>query len=133
MRVFLFAVLAALLLSSCRTVEYVKVPEVRTDTLIITKQQRDSIWMHDSVHVRDKGDTVLIDRWRTKYIYKQVTDTTYISKVDSIPVPYPVTEYVEKKLNLWQRLRLHLGNIMLALMGGAVLYGVAKLYLKFKF
>lgn len=85
------------LLGSCTTTKYVPVIEHRTDTVRITQQQRDSIYLHDSIRVSEKGDTVTIDRWHTKYIERTSHDTIYQSKTDSIPVPYKVTEYVERK------------------------------------
>ena len=127
---FLFLLAAVLIFGSCTTTKYVKVPEVHTDTLIVTKQQRDSVWLHDSIYHKEKGDTILIERWHTKYREKIVRDTTYISKVDTIAKPYPVEVKVPRELTWWQRLRLHLGNIMLALIGAAILYAAAKLYLK---
>lgn len=118
--------------TGCTTTKYVTVPEVHTDTLVQTKVLKDSVWLHDSTYIHDKGDTVLVEKWHTKYKEKLVHDTTYISKTDTIPKPYPVPEYIEKQLSWWQKLRLHLGNIMLALIGIAVVYGAIKLYLKFK-
>ena len=87
----------ALLFCSCTTTQYVPVIEHKTDTLIQTKVQKDSIWLHDSIHVTEKGDTVRIERWHTKYIEKQVHDTTYVAKHDSIPVPYEVIKEVPRK------------------------------------
>lgn len=116
--IFIFACIVTaicMLFSGCKSVEYVPVPQVHTDTLIITQQQRDSIYMHDSIFVKQKGDTISIEHWHTKYVEKQVHDTTYISKIDSVPKPYPVTEYIEKELTWWQQLRIHLGGIMIFL------------------
>ena len=98
----LFAVVVlALLMCSCKSIEYVPVVEKHTvhDSIYFTQIQRDSIWQHDSIFIKDRGDTVWVERWHTKYVEKQVHDTTYIAKVDSIPVPYEVTKYVEKKLS----------------------------------
>lgn len=100
---------------SCKSVEYVPVIEHKTDTVIQTKVQRDSVWLHDSISVKEKGDTIKIEKWHTKYVEKQVHDTTYISKTDTVPQPYPVTEYVEKKLSTWQVVLMTIGT--LALMG----------------
>ena len=86
-------------ISSCTTTKYVPVVEYHTDTLIQKMTQRDSIYLHDSTIVREKGDTVLIERWHTKYRDREVHDTVYQSRVDSIPQPYPVTEYVERKMS----------------------------------
>lgn len=94
-------VVLALLMCSCKSIEYVPVVENHTvhDSIYFTQIQRDSIWQHDSILIKDRGDTVWVEKWHTKYVEKQVHDTTYIAKVDSIPVPYEVTKYVEKKLS----------------------------------
>ena len=91
------AFLLCLLFSGCTTTQYVPVIEHKTDTLIQTKVQKDSIWLHDSIHVTEKGDTVRIEKWHTKYVEKQVHDTLYQSKTDSIPVPYEVVKEVPRK------------------------------------
>ena len=122
--------------TGCTTTKYVTVPEYHTDTLIVNHTQRDSIYIQDSTHVSEKqqGDTLVIriTKWKTRFQDRAVHDTIYQRKVDTIPKPYPVEVKVPRELTWWQRLRLHLGNIMLALIGMAVLYGAAKLYLKFK-
>lgn len=104
-----------LLFTSCTTTKYVEVERVSHDTLKITKHQRDSIWLHDSVLVDKSGDTIKIEKWHTKYVEKQVHDTLYQAKIDSIPAPYPVEKIVEKQLSGWQNFRLWLGNIALAI------------------
>ncbi len=105
------------LLSSCTTTKYVPVVEhhteyvTKTDTFI----QKDSIFCHDSTYIHDKGDTVLIEKWHTKYIdrwHESVRTDSFIKR-DSIPVPYPV----EKKLTKWQQTKLDWGGeAILALM-----------------
>ena len=106
--------------------ETVTVERVRTDTLRITQLQRDSIWLHDSIHVKElvKGDTVWmnVERWHTQYRDRWRTDTVYQSRSDSIPVPYPVEKRVPAELSTWQRIRLWLGNIMLIALGLAGLW-----------
>lgn len=116
-------VMLALSMCSCTTTQYVPVIEHKTDTLIQTRLQRDSVYLKDSTHVSEKqnGDTLVIerDRWHTLYKYKQVRDTTYISKTDTVPVPYPVEKRVQAELTKWQRFRLWFANIVMALMGVA--------------
>ena len=106
------AVLLAVL-TGCRQVEYVTIEKVRTDTTYITKWQRDSIWLHDSIRVKENGDSIIIERWHTKYVEKLLHDTLYQSKTDSVPVPYPVTQYVEKQLTWWQRTQMYAGDLVL--------------------
>ena len=110
------ALLLLTAMGSCTTTKVVTVERVKTDTTYIAKWQRDSIWLHDSIHVTERGDTVRIERWHTKYVERQVHDTTYISKTDSVPVPYPVEKRVPAELTWWQQARLHLANIVLWLL-----------------
>ena len=121
---------ALMMLTSCKHTEYITVEKVRTDTTYISKLQRDSVWLHDSIHVAEKGDTVKIEKWHTKYIEKQIHDTLYKAKVDSVPVPYPVPEYIEKNLTWWQQTRLHLANIVLYLLGLGLLFLMVRRYLR---
>ena len=114
-------ILVALLLVGCKTKErVVTVEKVRTDTTYITKHQRDSVWLHDSIHVTEKGDTIRIEKWHTKYIEKATHDTLYQATHDTIPQPYPVEKLVERELTWWQQTRMHLGEALLALAGIAV-------------
>lgn len=91
---------------SCRTVKYVPVETIKVDTTYINKLQRDSIYMLDSVYVKEKGDTVLIEKYKYLYRDKLVRDTLYMAKTDSIQVPYPV----EKELTRWQQFRIDFGG-----------------------
>ena len=96
-------------ISSCTTTKYVPVVEYHTDTLIQKMTQRDSIYLHDSTIMREKGDTVLIERWHTRYRDREVHDTVYQSRIDSVPAPYPVTEYVERKMSAIDKLLITTG------------------------
>ena len=121
-------ILVALLLVGCKTKErVVTVEKVRNDTTYITKHQRDSVWLHDSIHVTEKGDTIRIERWHTKYVEKATHDTLYQATHDTIPQPYPVEKLVERELSWWQQARLHLANIILWLLGiGGVLFVIKR-------
>ena len=124
-------ILVALLMAGCKTKEkVVTVEKVRTDTTYITKHQRDSVWLHDSIHVTEKGDTIRIERWHTKYVEKATHDTLYQATHDTIPQPYPVEKLVERELSWWQQTRIHLANIMLWLLGiGGALFILKKKFL----
>lgn len=115
-------VMLALSMCSCTTTQYVPVIERKTDTLIQTRLQRDSIYLKDSTHVSEKqnGDTLVIerDRWHTKYVEKQVRDTTYISKTDTVPAPYPVIKEVPRQRSTTEKALAGLG--MLTLLGGII-------------
>ena len=111
---FLILAIALMLsFSSCTTTRYVPVEHHTTDTVYQSKLQRDSIWLHDSIHVSEKGDTIRIERWRTKYIEREVHDTLYQSKRDSIPVPYEVIKEVPRQKSWFERTMFSVGIIAL--------------------
>ena len=114
-------------LLSCKQVEYVTVEKVRADTTYITKWQKDSVWLHDSIHIKERGDTVMIERWHTQWRDRLRVDTIYQATRVTIPQPCPIetVKMVEKDLNWWQRLRLWIGNVgLLALLAVGAYYGV---------
>ena len=131
---FILILLFFALLSGCTTTKYITVPVSHTDTLIITKRQRDSIYLKDSTHVSEQqhGDTIIlkITKFLTKYHDREVHDTLYQSKTDTVPMPYPVPEYVEKQLSWWQKTRLRMGEILMGLIGLIGLIGLSKLKTK---
>ena len=119
-------ILLCALFGSCKSVEYVPVIEHHTDTLIQTKIVKDSVYMKDSTHVSEKGDTVRIEHWRTQFVKKEVHDTVYISKTDSVPAPYPV-EVIKKvpaELIMWERLKMKVGGIAILLCIFAFLFWI---------
>lgn len=104
------------LLSGCTTTKYVPVTETHTDTLLCYSSIRDSIYVHDSIRVSEKGDTVKIERWHTQYRDRWHHDSIYVSKIDSVPAPFPVTEYVERKRTTFEWLLIIVG--IAAIFGG---------------
>lgn len=101
------------MLFGCTTTKYVPVIEHRTDTLRWHRNIRDSIYLHDSIRVTEKGDTVRIEKWHTRYIERTSHDTIYQSRRDSIPVPYKVTEYVERKRSAMEWGLIIIGTVAL--------------------
>lgn len=92
--------------TSCRSPQYVPVESVKHDSIYISKILHDSIYQRDSIYIDRKGDTVFIYKDRYLYKYKNLIDTMYINRIDSIQVPYPV----EKQLTKWQSMKLELGG-----------------------
>lgn len=110
----LVGIIAAILLlafCSCTTTQYIPVIENHTDTLIQTKVQRDSIYVRDSTIV-EKGDSIIkIEHWHTKYVKKQVHDTIYQHRVDSVPQPYPYAIYKDRELTTVQVVLMTIGGL----------------------
>lgn len=125
---FITIILLASAICSCRSVEYVPVETVRSDTLYVNRLQKDSVYVADSVFVREKGDTVQIVR--TRYIdrFRDRTDTLRMISNDTIRVPYPV----ERELTRWQRFKLDIGGIAVGVATVALLAIVVWLVLRFR-
>lgn len=104
---FVLAVLS--MMAGCKQVQYVPVETVRMDSIYLTQTLRDSIVRYDSVYVRDKGDTLYVERWKYLYRDKVRVDTMVSVRVDTLAVPYPV----EKKLTRWEQFRLDVGGYAL--------------------
>lgn len=125
---FSIIILLASAICSCRSVEYVPVETVRSDTLYINRLQRDSVFVADSVYVREKGDTVQIVRTRYVDRWRVHTDTLRAVSNDTIRVPYPV----ERELTKWQRVKLDAGGIAIGVATVAFLAIVVWLVLRFR-
>lgn len=98
-RLILLGIFAiACILSGCRTkIQYVPVESVRTEYQ--DRYLRDSINVYDSVYVREKGDSVFVDRFQKIYIDRFRVDS--FIRTDSIQVPYPVDKIVEVNKLYW--------------------------------
>lgn len=121
------------LLSGCKSVQYVPVETVRTDSIYVDRYQRDSIYQRDSVFVNrwTAGDTIYQDKVVWKYVYRDKVkyDTVAILRSDTINVPYPV----ECKLSKWEQLKLNVGGwaisiiiIIVLIVMGCMVYKLKK-------
>lgn len=99
--------MSGICLSSCRSIQYVPVETIKTNTEYRDRLQRDSIHIKDSILMFVKGDTVFRDRWHTEYRDKLIRDTINITDTVKTEVPYPV----EKKLSKWQSFKMDIGGI----------------------
>lgn len=104
-------------LGSCRSVKYVPYETIKHDSIYITNHQKDSVYIYDSIYQKEKGDTLILEKWHTKYVEKQVHDTSYIERWDSIYVPYPV----EKELSKWEKRYISIGKVSLGLFTGLLI------------
>ena len=126
----LAGLLLCALLGSCTTTKYIEVEKVRNDTVLQSKTLHDSIYVHDSISIKEQGDTVMIEKWHTKYVLNEKHDTTYIATHDTIPKPYPVEVEVPAELTWWQETRLHIANIVLWVLAFIAIFYTGKICLK---
>ncbi len=94
------------LLCGCKTVRYVPVETVRTDSVYVDRWQMDSVYVMDSVWVnrRTVGDTVYQDKvvYKWRYRDRRLRDTLRILRYDTVETPVPV----ERELGWLERARL---------------------------
>ena len=118
-------------MTGCRSVRYVPVTEYRdryvskTDSFIKT----DSVYLHDSVSVFAKGDTIYMAKTRYKDRFKIVyhTKTDTVAVHDSIP--YPVKVEVEKRQSAIDKVFVCLGKmagILLVVLTVLIVYNLAR-------
>ena len=120
------ALLIALFFGSCRSVRVIEKEVIKTDTVLTTKIQIDSIYVNDSIYIREfvQGDTVHIttDRWHTRWRDRILYDSIYIAQRDTVTVT--TTKEVPRKLNGWQWFQIWTGRLALlaiALAAGVVI------------
>lgn len=120
----------------CSSPRYIEVPVETVRTEYIYKLDKDStskldsIYVRDSIFIKEKGDTIFQYKEKTKYKieYKDkiVNKTDTILKIDSIEKPVIIKEEVEiNKIYWWQKVLMYSG---LAFLIGIII----KLYNKIK-
>ena len=126
MLIILLAGFVLIGLGACRSVSYIPVESVRHDSVVTILHHRDSIYQHDSVYIKEKADTLLIERWHTRWREVVSHDTLYMSKVDTIRIPVPV----ERKLTRAERNYITIGKWAVGAVAGLVLAAICFIFYK---
>lgn len=129
LRVWWMTALAVIVLClvGCKT-QYVPVETVRVETERVVDIQRDSIYVLDSIYVREAHDTIYITKWRTEYKEALRVDTFRVERIDTLNT---IVE-VEKKLTKVQQLKMDVGAGVLYAVPILIAVGVFILYRKLK-
>ena len=101
----LLLLMMILFFASCTTTKYVPVENTTVDSVYINVTQRDSIFVQDSVYIREKADTVFVTRWHIEYRDALRIDTFYIERVDSVN---HIVE-VEREFSKIEELKMNVG------------------------
>lgn len=112
--------LLGLLLISCganKQIEYIPTEVVKTEYIQQIVEKRDSVYIKDSVFVKESNDTVFKYHYKDRFIERIVIDTLLIERRDSIPKLI----YKEKPMSAWDRLKIdyfgYLVGLLLAVLG----------------
>ena len=109
----------------CSTIKYIPVETVKTEYR--NNYLRDSIFRYDSIFVKEKGDTVYLERYRYLYRDKMIRDSIFVSDTIRIPYPVEVTKQVKAPLSGWQKFQLWCGRIVLAVLLLVAIFSVLRL------
>jgi hypothetical protein len=127
MKKTLLFVLFFVALVACNKTVYVPVESVKTEYR--DNYLRDSVYVHDSIFMKVKGDTTIIEKYLYLYRDRIVKDSVYLN--DTLRVPYPVHVPGERVnyITGWQNFQIWLGRIFSASVLGYLIF----LYIKKKF
>ena len=122
---YLCTLLLIMIIFSCKTTT--KVVEIPVETIkkeYINSIKIDSVYVRDSIDRWQKGDTLYITKWHTKFQYINKVDT--ILKTDTIPKVITVEKQVEvNHIYWWQKSLMWLGGVLFSCI-------IIFLYYKFK-
>ena len=121
----IFIALLLCVCSSCKTPQYIPVETTKIEYR--DNYMRDSIYFRDSIFVKEKSDTLIMEKY--SYLYRDKIIRDSIFKTDTIRVPYPVEviKEVKKPLSSWQNFQVWCGRISLVVVLLAIVYFVLKL------
>lgn len=119
-------ILLAIMLYGCKSIQYVPVETIKRDTTYISQIKIDSIYHRDSIYVEHKGDTVYLSKYKYLYKYIEKHDTLWREKTDTIQVMYPI----EAQLTKWQKIKINMGEYLIAAIVLIVIWLCAKYFIK---
>jgi PBP1b-binding outer membrane lipoprotein LpoB len=117
----LLLLLLALLLSSCRAIHETQISttDVRQTTASdAVRTSVDSIFIlqRDSIYIRERGDTVFVDRWHTQIAYRDRLRTDTLRVADTVRVAVSnVIERVQGQSS-WASFERWCGRILMGLL-----------------
>ena len=107
---------------SCQQARYIPVETTKTEYR--DKLHRDSVYLYDSVYVKEKGDTLIMERYRYLFRDKLIRDSIHISDTIRVPYPVEVAKQVRKPLTGWQNFQIWCGRIALVVVLFLLIYFV---------
>lgn len=105
------------MLTSCRSQQALNTQHSTISTQRIEYRDRltrDTTYVHDSIFIHQKNDTIYISKWRNKYVERIRIDTCYIQKSDTIRLVKRM--YIKEPLTTWQTIKIKFGEILLIIL-----------------
>jgi hypothetical protein len=109
MKKIIVAILMVVLFYSCTTTKYIEVPVDRVKTEYRDRTLIDTLIRNDSIVIREKGDTIFLEKYKYLYRTKEVRDTVNVTDTITTVKTVEVTKEINK-LYTWQIVLMILGG-----------------------
>lgn len=110
MKKLLLAILLGIILSGCTATKYIEVPIDRVKIEYRNSISVDTIYRNDSTIIREKGDTIFLEKYKYIYKVKELRDTINITDTTTVTKPIEVVKEINK-LYTWQIVLMVLGGV----------------------
>jgi hypothetical protein len=111
--------------SACKQIQYIPIETTKIEYR--NNYIRDSIYHLDSIHIKEKGDTLIIERHRYTHKNKTIRDSIYIQDTIRVPFPVEVKKPTKNPLTNLQIFQIYCGRIFLILLFLLIWRSVKKL------
>ena len=110
----IFSIISLFIFISCTSTKIVEVPVDRIKIEYKDRTRIDTIIKQDSTIIRERGDTVILEKYKYLYKIKEVRDT--VNLTDTITVVNRVDVIKEvNKIHNWQVILMVIGGAAIAL------------------
>ena len=116
MKNLILILILGIIVSCCKSTKYIEVPVDRVKIEYRNSVSIDTIYRNDSTIIREKGDTVFLEKYKYIYKVKELKDTVNITDTITVVNTVEVTKEVNKLYN-WQVGLMVLGGVAIALGG----------------
>lgn len=117
----LISILLIIVFCSCTSTKYIEVPVDRVKIEYRNSVSIDTIYRNDSTIIREKGDTVFLEKYKYIYKVKELKDTVNITDTITVVNTVEVIKEVNKLYN-WQIVLMTLGAFAIVIL----LYDIIK-------
>lgn len=109
MKKIIVAILVVVLFYGCTTTKYIEVPVDRVKIEYRDRTLIDTLIRNDSIVIREKDDTIFLEKYKYLYRIKEVRDTVNVTDTITTVKTVEVTKEVNK-LYTWQTILMILGG-----------------------
>lgn len=109
MKKIIVAILVVILFYGCTTTKYIEVPVDRVKIEYRDRTLIDTLIRNDSIVIREKDDTVFLEKYKYLYRIKEVRDTVNVTDTITTVKTVEVTKEINK-LYTWQIVLMILGG-----------------------